>query len=107
MQLKTNEDFLAVFNYGFLNININKEWSFLCIMTNIFQFFKKQSQKPIKYKSLKKRILINSMPVLWHTTEGFYNVDVILDAWYSLFIPIVDKHAHVKTYRIVNVFQSE
>ena len=44
---------------------------------------------------------------MWSNIESYGNVDNILDAWYSLFISVIDKHAPIKTHRIKNEIQPE
>ena len=65
---------------------------------------KGNSHKSIKYRSFKSfnenAFLLDLSAIPWSDIEGYDNVDSILDAWYSLFIGVIDKHAPIKTHRI-------
>ena len=69
---------------------------------------KRNSHKSIKYRSFKSfdeiAFLNYLLAVPWSEIEMFNDIDESLEAWYSLFIKTVDKHAPIKTHRIKMIF---
>ena len=74
-------------------------------------FLKINAHKSIKYRSFKSfdenAFLHDLSAVPWSNIESYGNIDNIFDAWYSLFISVIDKHAPIKTHRIKNEIQPE
>ena len=72
---------------------------------------KRNSHKSIKYRSFKSfdeiAFLNDLLAVPWSEIEMFNDIDESLEAWYSLFIKTVDKHAPIKTHRIKNDIQPD
>ena len=72
---------------------------------------KRNSHKSIKYRSFKNfdeiAFLNDLLTVPWSEIEMFNDIDESLEAWYSLFIKTVDKHAPIKTHRIKNDIQPD
>ena len=72
---------------------------------------KRNSHKSIKYRSFKNfdeiAFLNDLLAVPWSEIEMFNDIDESLEAWYSLFIKTVDKHAPIKTHRIKNDIQPD
>ena len=58
------------------------------------------------FKNFDEIAFLNDLlAVPWSEIEMFNDIDESLEAWYSLFIKTVDKHAPIKTHRIKNDIQ--
>ena len=61
-------------------------------------------RKSITYRSLKRfeeNNFLNDLAVLpWDSIERYANIDDALEAWYSLLVGTINKHAPIKTHRI-------
>ena len=72
---------------------------------------RKESHKEITYRSFKHfnndLFLNNLVSVNWTDIETIDEVDTMIDAWYSMFTHIVDKHAPVKSQRVKRNFQPD
>ena len=84
-------------------INISDHYAIFC-NRRISPTIKKDSHKSITYRSFKHfnddMFLNDLMSANWTDIEAIHDVDSMIDAWYSMFIQIVDKHAPIKTQRV-------
>ena len=91
-------------------LGISDHFAILCCRKTNFSL-KGTAHKSIKYRSFKSfdenAFLHDLSAVPWSNIESYGNVDNILDAWYSLSISVIDKHAPIKTHRIKNEIQPE
>ena len=91
-------------------LGVNDHYAIFC-NRKINCILKRNSHKSIKYRSFKNfdeiAFLNDLLAVPWSEIEMFNDIDESLEAWYSLFIKTVDKHAPIKTHRTKNDIQPD
>ena len=73
--------------------------------------YKNNSNKSITYRSFKRfeeNIFLNELAVLpWDSIERYANIGDALEAWYSLFVETINKHAPIKKHRFKKDIQPD
>lgn len=104
----SNEEYISDAHVA--QLGLSDHYAIFC-NRKINYIIKRNSHKSIKYRSFKnfdENAFLNDLfAVPWSDIETCSNVDDALEAWYSLFIETIDKHAPIKEHRIKHDVQPD